>query len=245
MIKVKFNDASTQAKMRRVASWYGKKPRIYNASMPSGWTCPAATDCKAWADRISGKITDGKSCQFRCFGASDEARSREARDQGWSNFDALRMLDSASMAAVIINSIPADAEIIRVHVRGDFWNQAYFDAWMDAARQFPAITFYAYTKSLNYWINGNPPRNFVLTASYGGRWDYLIEENSLKSARVVFSIAEAEDRGLEIDHDESHAILDHGDFALLLHGTQPKGSAAADARQLLISSGAAFSYSKA
>ena len=53
---------------------------------------------------------------------------------------------------------------------------------------------------------------------------------NLRSTKVVFSEAEAEMLGLEIDHDDSHAArpsLRDQDFALLVHGTQPKGSEAA------------------
>ena len=76
--------------------------------------------------------------------------------------------------------------------------------------------------------------NFVLTASYGGRYDYLIDDNTFnfRSAKVVFSEAEAEELGLEIDHDDSHAArpdLRNQSFALLIHGVQPKGSEAAKA----------------
>jgi len=61
---------------------------------------------------------------------------------------------------------------------------------------------------------------------------------------VVFSEAEAEKLGLEIDHDDSHAArpsLRDQDFALLIHGTQPKGTAAATALKELKGKG---SYSR-
>jgi hypothetical protein len=86
--------------------------------------------------------------------------------------------------------------------------------------------------------------NFVLTASYGGRDDHLINEFGMRSAKVVFSQAEAEKLGLEIDHDDSHAAkpsLRNQDFALLIHGTQPKGSAASEALRALKGKG---SYSR-
>ena len=49
----------------------------------------------------------------------------------------------------------------------------------------------------------------------------------------MFSEQEAIDKGLEIDHDDSHAAFGKESFALLLHGTQPKGSAASQALSLL------------
>ena len=86
--------------------------------------------------------------------------------------------------------------------------------------------------------------NFVLTASYGGRNDNLISERALRCTKVVFSEAEASKLGLEIDHDDSHAArpsLKDQDFALLIHGTQPKGSEASEALRALNGKG---SYSR-
>jgi hypothetical protein len=71
--------------------------------------------------------------------------------------------------------------------------------------------------------------NFVPTASLGGRDDLLIDTHGLRSARVVFSEAEAESLGLELDHDDSHAMRHGPDFALLIHGPQPAGSEASQA----------------
>ena len=50
-----------------------------------------------------------------------------------------------------------------------------------------------------------------------------------KEALVVYSEQEAIDKGLEIDHDDTHAAFGKKNFALLLHGVQPKGSAAGEA----------------
>jgi hypothetical protein len=69
--------------------------------------------------------------------------------------------------------------------------------------------------------------NFLLTASIGGKYDNLIPQLGLRSAKVVF--AENEAGKLPIDHDDSHAATKGGNFALLLHGIQPKGSDAATA----------------
>ena len=47
-------------------------------------------------------------------------------------------------------------------------------------------------------------------------------------AYVVYTEKEANDRGLEIDHDGSHCFGDKP-FALLVHGSQPAGSEASAA----------------
>ena len=76
----------------------------------------------------------------------------------------------------------------------------------------------------------------VLTASRGGRLDNLIDKHSLREAVVVFNEQQAKEKGLEIDHDDSHAAdpsKANQSFALLIHGVQPKDSEASKAvRQL-------------
>ena len=67
----------------------------------------------------------------------------------------------------------------------------------------------------------------------GGKYDDLIDLHGWKEALVVYSEAEAAERGLEIDHDDSHAAFGSENFALLIHGTQPKGSHASQALQLI------------
>ena len=63
----------------------------------------------------------------------------------------------------------------------------------------------------------------------------------LREAVVVFSEEEAQELGLEIDTDDTHAASYGGDFALLIHGTQPKGTEAAQALKTLKGKG---SYSR-
>jgi len=61
---------------------------------------------------------------------------------------------------------------------------------------------------------------------------------------VVFSEEEAAKLGLEIDHDDSHAYKGDKSFALLLHGTQPKGTMAAKAKNKLVTAGVKHSYAR-
>ena len=71
------------------------------------------------------------------------------------------------------------------------------------------------------------PNNFYLTASYGGRYDYLIDQGYFtRYSKVVFSEAEAKRLGLKIDIDDSLCFGDKP-FALLLHGLQEKNTLSA------------------
>ena len=244
MITVKFSKATEQAKLQGIASWLGYKPNVYSFSLPSGYSCPFALDCLSKADKDTGKITDGIHTRYRCFSATTEAYAKQARNQRWHNFDILRHLDYQSMVDVLHASLPSKCDICRVHVGGDFFNQKYFDAWMEVARLNPETIFYAYTKSLPYWIEriNSIPTNFVLTASRGGRYDNLIDKHNLKVAEVVFSLEEAKQKNLPIDHNEYHAINNTGNFALLIHGTQPKNTPASIAIKELNNKGVKYAY---
>ena len=245
--QVKFQPANAKLKRLRelLAIEYGRIPNIYGFSLPAGYSCPFAQDCLSKADRITGKITDGPDMQFRCFQASLEAIRTPMRDANWRNFEALRSCNTVEeMTDMLQNAIPKNTDVIRFGIDGDFFNQRFFDAVLSIARMNPNIRFYAYTKSLIYWVNriGEIPANLSLNASRGGRLDHLIEEYGLKSATVVFHPSEAEALGLEIDHDESHALNAGDSFALLIHGQQAKGSDASKAIKTLKAENIEFAY---
>lgn len=211
---------------------FGKKnaklgKKIATFSLPAGFSCPQALNCLSKSDKETGKIKDGKETEFRCFSASAEALYPNVRKSRWHNFEELKGLTIAGMINLINNSLPKH-KTIRVHVSGDFFSKSYFAAWMKVAKQNPEKLFYAYTKCISTWVGysliHNIPSNFVLTASYGGKEDKLIREYNLRSALVVYSVKEAEEKGLKIDHDDSLARdKSVKSFALLIHGIQPKG----------------------
>tara|TARA_Y100000310_G_scaffold93569_1_gene91056 strand:+ start:6036 stop:6821 length:786 start_codon:yes stop_codon:yes gene_type:complete len=235
--------SNANAKLVAMAKRLGKT--IKSFTLPSGWTCPGAKDCLSKANRQTGKIQDGPNTVFRCFAASSESQYKNTRAMVWRNFEALKdaMTDAwrydkdkiVNVANLLESMLPKKFDIMRVHVGGDFFSQVYFDAWMEVARRNPNKHFYAYTKSLNFWVHrfDSIPSNFVLTASFGGKHDALIVEHGLKYAEVVYSEEEADAMGFEIDHDDYHAAFGKKNFALLIHGTQPKGSMASQALQEL------------
>lgn len=204
-----------------------KGTAIFN--LPAGHSCPFAKSCLAFADRKTGKITDGPDTEFRCYAASLETRPH-VRAAHWHNFEQVRGKTTAQLTSLIANCLP-EAVRYRIHSSGDFFSQAYFDAWLAVARMHPTRTFYAYTKALPYWIKrlGSIPKNFILTASKGGTHDALIEAYGLKSATVVPDDETAENMGLPVDHDDTNAWQHGEDFALVIHGTQPAGSSWAKA----------------
>lgn len=231
--------------MLKFSNSNAKLKNIISVSLASGWSCPFANECYSKADPETGKITDGKNTRFRCFSASQESLYPAVRKQRMDNFNLIKSLTSTeAMVELIQASLPkikknGKGAVVRLHVAGDFFNQKYFDAWLTIAKNNPDRIFYAYTKSLQYWVNrlGEIPNNFKLNASKGGKLDHMIDQYGLKYAEVVFSEQEAIDKGLEIDHDDSHAYDYNHPFALLLHGTQPKGTEAAKAKSTLAKEG--------
>lgn len=140
---------------------------IYTFSLPAGYTCPGASLCQAFANKGTGRITDGKDMQFRCFAASQEALRTNVRQSRWRNFDLLKGLSMSAMFELINSSLPADAEIVRIHVSGDYFSSDYLNAWLFVARMHPDVLFYSYTKSVHF-IPSDIPENFRLTFSEGG-----------------------------------------------------------------------------
>ena len=165
----------------------------------------------------------------------------------WANFAALHHKTTLEMADLLSSALPKKAKRVRIHEGGDFFSQAYFDAWLEVANRNPHVLFYAYTKSIPFWLArlDKLPSNIRLTASLGGTHDDLAIKHNLKTSYVAFSEEAANIRGLEIDHDDSLAYgPNEKSFALLIHGTQPAGSEASKARSLLRKKSGFTGYSR-
>lgn len=253
---LRFSDAN--AKTANLYSVEGLRPfleggrKVYSLDLLSGVNCPGAKDCHSWAklDTQTGKykIQDGKFTQFRCFSASQEVQYPALRALRTANMVAIKDCgnSAAKIATLIRTELPSDLGVLRFHVGGDFFSVAYMAAAVGVAAARPDCLFYFYTKSLHHLevvVKDVPSANLSegvilpnlrVTGSRGGRFDHLLGVLGLRQAVVVYD----ENTPLPIDHDDSHAASPGGDFALLIHGTQPKGSDAAKALSTLKGKGA-------
>ena len=207
-----------------------KDTLIFN--LPAGKTCPGAMFCKSFAvvdENGKRKIQDGPLTEFRCFAASAEAQYTQVFENRASN---LEMIVDAMKHGIVVDLIHNSIQFhrtrntkkVRIHESGDFFSGAYLDAWIEVAIRNPDLQFYCYSKSLQLFLHLNLPANFYFTASYGGKWDHLIDEGFFtRYSKVVLNEEEANLLGLEVDHDDSHCFGDKP-FALLVHGNQPAGS---------------------
>lgn len=220
----------------------GSATLIFN--LPAGRTCPGAMFCKSQAVMTfeGRKIQDSVHTEFRCFAASAEVQYDAVYASRAENLQTVRdhlnaggpqQLADALMVA-INHYRTKNTQLVRIHESGDFFNQDYLNAWLKVASMMPELKFYCYSKSLHLFLEDNyetlqaelirMPENFYMTASHGGRWDHLITRNYFpRYAKVFMYEHEAAAEGLEVDHDDSHCFGDKP-FALLVHGTQPKGS---------------------
>jgi len=218
-------------------------------SLPAGKTCPGADLCHSFVSINKDNkrvIQDGLNTEFRCYAASQEVMYTALYKKRKYNLDLLIdalndfktiELINESLNKYLTNSIKK----VRIHDSGDFFSGEYLRAWLAVAKLNPNIKFYCYSKSLNlFGSNVSIPKNFYLTASMGGKYDYLIHKGYFKRyAIVVNSINEAYSLGIlhrnkpyVIDHDDRNCLKKEP-FALLLHGTQPKGSKASKDLQLI------------
>jgi len=179
---------------------------VYEFNLPTGTTCPFALECKVIVDRLTGKFDVTKG-QYRCYAASAE-RFPAVRNHRWNNFEYVKNNN--------VPIIPEKCKSIRIHSSGDFFNQKYFDMWIQLAKDNSNIEMWAYTKSLKYWVNriNDIPNNLILTASYGGSLDYLIEEYNLKNVKVYNNINEVPIER-PIDKNDDYARIKNINFALL------------------------------
>ena len=169
---------------------------VYEWNLPTGWSCPFAKECLVKVDKDTGKFTN-KSKAYKCYAANAE-RFPAVRKHRWDNYEFVK-----NGGKIVV---PKEAQAVRIHASGDFFNQQYFDMWLEVCRENPAVEFWAYTKSLTYWINkiNDIPNNLVLTASSDGTNDDVIRKYAMKYA-LVFDFPNEVPLGMKIDENDDCA----------------------------------------
>ena len=135
----------------------------------------------------------------------------------------LRIARSSTFAESAISDLSKmrNVKTVRIHDSGDFFSQAYFDAWTRIAQAFPGILFYAYTKSLHLDMS-QAPSNLKITQSMGGILDKKI--NPAKSHARIFSSDAARIAAGYLDGNSSDgdgpAMRGEIRIGLVYHGTK-------------------------
>jgi hypothetical protein len=204
-----------------------RKNQVVGFDLPAGYTCKMANICKAFADKKTGKLRDGKNSLFRCYAASGEGYAPNSRFMHWHNYDTLRGLTTGNIFTEIFNSIPKNVKVVRIHSCGDYFSHDYFIAWVRIAITFKDVIFFGYTKHLDYvqYVQKMNLPNFKLVYSYGGKMDSQLTNEP--TCHVITGVNEGLPVGMKfacVDNpaDDFDCIMRGESFALALHGTQPK-----------------------
>jgi hypothetical protein len=101
-------------------------------------------------------------------------------------------------------------------------------AWVRVAMNKPDVTFFGYTKHIAYVTASRiiDLPNFKLVYSFGGKDDGFLRDEP--TCYAVNSIEEARVLGVPVaclnnPADDFTRIMNGESFAILIHGTQPKG----------------------
>ena len=222
---VEFSKGTNNAKLSKIVEY----DNVYYFDLPSGHSCPFANTCKAKADRYTGKMTYGKNATIICYASSGESYKKALRDKLWRNYDKLMYLKTTEAMFLELDngfrdSVSMNVDCVRIHTGGDFFNERYFLAWVEMAKKYSDVFFYAYTKSIPYWVNNidKVPDNMRLTASYGGTMDKLIKQYDLNNVTVYKTIQDIDNEYLPIDYTETNPINGVKEFGLIVHGRQFK-----------------------
>ena len=211
-------------------------------SISAGISCPGSSLCKAFVTVKDDKriLKRGPENIFTCFAASEELRYPNVFKSRRYNYNLINSYvvkkDINGLTSLINESIQAKKKNIkkfRIHESGDFFNIIYLKAFINVARLNKDIKFYCYSKSLDLFMKVFLPNNFYMVASYGSKFDYLIDQGYFtKYSKVVFSEDEAKKLNLKIDKDDSLCFEDKP-FGLLLHGLQEKNTPSGEALKLI------------
>ena len=240
--RLKFSRPNT--KLKKLSKRIGK--RVCSFDLLSGWTCPYACECRAWAEPVmygdqevysakdpTRRVVDGPLCRYRCYAAGQECmyyNTFAMRATNWWCLIKPRQ-DRIRMREMLLAAIPKRAQVVRIHSAGDFFSNTYFQAWLDVTKARPDLEFYGHTKSIPLIgkYKDQIPKNWRPTLSVGGTSHALNFPMSFPKSYVVSNWVEAGMARLLVDKDDYLAYTAQIDFALPVHGTQPAGTDAARA----------------
>ena len=120
------------------------------------------------------------------------------------------------MNATIILERPTH---VRIHDSGDFYSVKYLDKWVQIAKQNKDVIFYAYTKSIKFFVDGLLlPNNMKIIFSEGSKTDELINVREHRHARIFKTSEELNASGyIDASENDLQAITDNKKVGLVYH----------------------------
>ncbi len=120
------------------------------------------------------------------------------------------------MNATIILQRPTH---VRIHDSGDFYSIAYLNKWVQIANDNKDVIFYAYTKSIKFFVDGLAlPKNMKIIFSEGSKTDDLINTSKHRHARIFKTVEELNASGyIDASNNDLKAITDNKKVGLVYH----------------------------
>ena len=108
---------------------------------------------------------------------------------------------------------------VRIHDSGDFYSPLYLQKWVDIANDNKEVIFYAYTKSIKFFVEGFAvPTNLKIIFSEGSKTDNLINVNKHRHARIFKTSNELKAAGyIDASANDLQAITDNKKVGLIFH----------------------------
>jgi len=199
------NLLTQNAKMKKTSK--ENKAKILNFSIPayktkSGKvTCPFAAACVKYCYAQKGNYTR--------FPIVQELMEKKYEISKQTNFINL-------MNEEIKKKKPTH---VRIHDSGDFYSPLYLQKWIDIAKDNKSVIFYAYTKSIKFFVEGFAvPTNLKIIFSEGSKTDNLINVNKHRHARIFKTSNELKAAGyIDASANDLQAITDNKKVGLIFH----------------------------
>lgn len=199
------NLLTQNAKMKKTSK--ENKAKILNFSIPayktkSGKsTCPFAGGCQKYCYAQKGNYTR--------FPIVQELMEKKYLLSKQNNFVNL-------MNEEITKKKPTH---VRIHDSGDFYSPLYLQKWIDITTDNKNIIFYAYTKSIKFFVEGfTVPTNLKIIFSEGSKTDNLINVNKHRHARIFKTSEELKAAGyIDASSNDLQAITDNKKVGLIFH----------------------------
>ena len=199
------NLLTQNAKMKKTSK--ENKAKILNFSIPayktkSGKsTCPFAGGCQKYCYAQKGNYTR--------FPIVQELMEKKYLLSKQDNFNSL-------MNAEIQKKKPTH---VRIHDSGDFYSPLYLHKWVDIANDNKGVIFYAYTKSIKFFVEGfEVPTNLKIIFSEGSKTDDLINTSKHRHARIFKDLTTLLSAGyIDASSNDLKAITTNKKVGLVYH----------------------------
>ena len=167
------NLLTQNAKLKKTSIENNK--RVLNFSLPAYKTITGKTVCPF-----------AKDCIKYCYAQKGNYKYPNVIKGLNNRYELSKTADFVpKMNATIILERPTH---VRIHDSGDFYSPEYLNKWVQIAKDNTSVIFYAYTKSIKFFIDGlKLPKNLKIIFSEGSKTDNLINVNKHRHARIFKS----------------------------------------------------------